>query len=89
MMMRPFAALFLFAACASPVRRIALIASILPLTLAANAVRVLLLVFLSMNIGIGILDTALHEASGVFTFVFVIGSLFLIAGRPQISEAFR
>ena len=80
---------FLFAACRSRARRIALIASIVPLTLVANAIRVLLLVLLSMSVGIEVLDTAMHEGSGVLTFVFVIGALFLIAGRPQINEAFR
>ena len=81
--------MFLFAACKSPVRRVALIAAIIPLTLAANSVRVLLLVLLSMTVGIEVLETAMHEGSGVLTFIFVIGTLFLIAGRPQITEAFR
>ena len=80
---------FLFAACKSRIRRLALIAAIIPLTLAANAVRVLLLVLLSMTVGIEVLETAMHEGSGVLTFIFVIGTLFLIAGRPQITEAFR
>jgi len=80
---------FLFAACPSRARRLILLASILPLTLVANAVRVTLLVVLSMSVGIEVLETALHEASGVLTFVFVLGSLFLIAGRPHITEVFR
>lgn len=79
---------FLFAACRSTPRRIALVASILPLTLVANTLRVLLLVFLSMAFGVELLDTSLHEASGVVTFVFVIGTLFLIADRPKITESF-
>jgi exosortase len=79
---------FLFAACPSRPRRIALLLSILPLTLAANTVRVVLLVFLSMTFGVELLETSLHEASGVVTFVFVIGTLFWIADRPKITEAF-
>jgi len=79
---------FLVAACRSKPRRIALLLSILPLTLAANTVRVLLLVLMSMAFGVELLDTALHEMSGVVTFVVVISTLFLIADRPKITEAF-
>ena len=80
---------FLVASCRSRGRRLAVILSIVPLTLAANTVRVVILVFLSLTFGVEILDTAMHEASGVATFVFVIGSLFWIADRPPIAEAFR
>jgi exosortase len=79
---------FLFAACRSTPRRIALMLAILPLTLAANTLRVLILVIASMNFGVEMLDTAMHEGSGVATFVIVIASLFWIAGRPKITEAF-
>ena len=81
--------LFLVAACTSPARRLAVVLAILPLTLAANTLRVLLLVLISMIAGIDVLDTMAHEGSGVLTFVVVIGSLFLIAGKPPIAEAFE
>ena len=51
---------FLFAECRSPLRRIGLLVSILPLTLVANTLRVLILVFLSMAFGVELLDTAMH-----------------------------
>ena len=79
---------FLFATCHSRVRKGVLLLSILPLTLAANTLRVLLLVLLSMAFGVELLDTAMHEGSGVITFVVVIGTLFWIADRPQITKAF-
>lgn len=79
---------FLVAACRSPLRRVALFASIVPLTLAANTLRVLMLVVMSMLFGIELLDTVLHEASGVVTFIVVISALFVIADRPKITEAF-
>ncbi|MEE3330224.1 MAG: exosortase/archaeosortase family protein [Myxococcota bacterium] len=81
--------LFLVASCTSRARRIAVILAILPLTLVANTLRVLLLVFISMAAGVDILDTMAHEGSGVLTFVVVIGTLFLIAGKPPIAEAFE
>ena len=62
--------------------------AILPLTLAANTLRVLLLVIGSLVFGIELLDTILHEASGVVTFIVVIGTLFWLADRPRITEAF-
>ena len=81
--------LFLISLCRSPARRTAVLLAIVPLTLAANTVRVVLLVFLTLSFGSEILDTAVHEASGVATFVIVIGGLFVIADRPSVIEAFR
>ncbi|MCA9513161.1 MAG: exosortase/archaeosortase family protein [Myxococcota bacterium] len=81
--------LFLVAATRSTARRIAIVAAIVPLTLVANTVRVVLLVFLTRIAGTQILDTMAHEGSGVATFIVVIGTLFWIADRPHLSEAFR
>jgi len=80
--------LFLIATARTHARRIAIAAAILPLTLVANAARVVLLVFLTRMAGAEILDTMAHEGSGVATFVFVIGTLFWLAGRPRLAEAF-
>ena len=82
-------ATFMAALCRSTWRRVALVAAILPLTLAANTLRVLSLVLMSMYFGTGVLDTMLHEASGVATFVVVVGALFLLADRPSLVEALR
>lgn len=81
--------LFVLSACPSPTRRIVVLLSILPLTVATNTLRVFLLVLLSMWFGVDILDTMAHEASGIATFIVVIGSMFVIAGRPAIREAFE
>lgn len=52
------------------------------LAIGANVVRVTLLVLLAQTFGTALLDTALHEASGVATFGVVLGILVWMANSP-------
>jgi exosortase len=60
-------------------RRVALILMAPVLAVGANIVRVTLLVLLAQAFGTQLLDTALHEASGVATFAIVLAILFWMA----------
>jgi len=62
-------------------RRIAAIAAAVPLAIASNIVRVVLLVFVVRWLGIGALETWLHPGSGVLTFVLTL-PVILWLGRP-------
>ena len=42
---------------------------------------------LTEQYGRSLLDTAVHPASGVFTFALVLGALFLFADRERLREA--
>lgn len=56
------------------------------LTLIANSIRVFLLTLVVHYLGVDLLETWLHEGSGMVTFVIVLVGLFLIAGRPPESN---
>jgi exosortase len=73
------AALVLAALSTSHWRRAVLILSAPVLAVGANVVRVTLLVLLAQFFGRGVLDTAMHEASGVATFAVVLVFLIGIA----------
>jgi exosortase len=73
------AALVLAALSASNFRRAALLLSAPLLAIGANIVRVTLLVLIAQLFGTQILDTMIHEASGVATFAIVLVALFSIA----------
>jgi exosortase len=60
-------------------RRVALVAAAPVLAIGANIVRVTLLVLLAQTFGTSLLDTAVHEASGVATFGVVLVILFWMA----------
>ncbi len=60
-------------------RRIALLVAAPLLALGANVLRVTLLVLLTLRFGTELLETAIHEATGVATFAAVLGPLLLIA----------
>jgi exosortase len=60
-------------------RRVAVLAVAIPFALAANVARVTALVLLSLGMGEWILDTPLHEATGVVAFFVILVSLFLVA----------
>jgi exosortase len=62
-------------------RRIAALAAAAPLAIASNIVRVVLLVFVVRWLGMGALETWLHPASGVLTFVLTL-PVILWLGRP-------
>lgn len=80
---------FLLCYCASPVRRTLLVLSFIPLALAANVIRVLTLVLLGHWGSLSLLDTALHEASGVASFAVIIVVLFILADRQTLRNAFE
>lgn len=73
------AALVLAATSTSHWRRLALILCAPLLAVSANVVRVTLLVLIAQAFGTDLLDTMLHEASGVATFGVVLVLLFSIA----------
>lgn len=62
-------------------RKVAILAAAPLLAYAANVVRVLALILLTSQFGDWVLDSPIHPASGVATFVISMGGLFLIAGR--------
>ena len=65
-----------------------LLLSAFPLAVACNVVRVSMLVALANQMGLGLLDTPFHAASGVLTFWAVLAVMILIADRNQLrSEA--
>jgi exosortase len=64
-------------------RRVALLIAAPLLAIVANVLRVALLVLLTRWLGTGLLDTPIHEATGVATFLGVLGPLLLIA-YPRI-----
>jgi exosortase len=74
-------AMALVLAVTSPVawRRAALMIFAPLLAISANVVRVTLLVLLTSSLGTELLDTPIHEATGVATFLGVLGPLILIA----------
>ena len=71
--------------------RVLVLASAAPLAIAANVLRVIALVLLSVWYGTGILDTVVHPLSGVLTFALALPIIFwlLIWGaktRPSSSD---
>ena len=67
-------------------RKVAILAAAPLLAYAANVLRVLLLILLTNRFGDWVLDSPLHPASGVMTFVISMGGLFLIAGKSSPSQ---
>ena len=59
-----------------------LIAAGVVLTLIANSIRVFILTLIVHFMGVDLLETWLHEGSGLATFVIVLVGLFMIAGPP-------
>jgi exosortase len=80
--------IFLVAYCRSPLRRVALLLSFFPLALAANVLRVLILVLMGVVLDMSLLDTVLHEGSGVATFFLVVAVLVWMSDRAALREAF-
>lgn len=68
--------------CPEPRRRIAVLALAAPIAVAANVLRVLLLVLLVNWRGEVVLSTWLHPASGMFTFALALPLIFWI-GTPK------
>jgi exosortase len=67
-------------------RRVALLLAAPLLAVAANVARVLALVLMTRTFGDGLLDTPIHEASGVATFAIVLVALLGIAGSARPTE---
>jgi exosortase len=80
-------AVLLASLCESKTRRWIAYASILPLALGANVIRVLFLVLLYIYVDPNLLDTSLHAGSGVATFFVVLGVLILLTDRPPLARA--
>lgn len=80
-------AVLLASLCESKTRRFLAYVSILPLALAANVLRVIVLVLIFLYIDPTLLDTSLHSASGVAMFFVVLGILILVTDRPSLSRA--
>ena len=60
-----------------------LIASAVVLTLIANSIRVFILTLIVHYYGVDLLETYLHEGSGLATFLIVLVGLFGLAGRQR------
>lgn len=68
-------------------RRLALLASAIPLALVCNILRVTALVLIAKHWGPEVLETSVHPASGVVLFGVVIVALFAIAGPEALRSA--
>lgn len=64
-------------------RRILVLLAAAPVAIAANIVRVILLILLVQWKGIGILDTSWHIVSGWLTFVLALPSIFWLGYMPK------
>ncbi|NOQ14753.1 MAG: exosortase [Methyloprofundus sp.] len=71
--------------CPSITRRILILCIATPLAIGVNVVRVFLLAMLVHWFGIGILDTIIHEISGLLTFVIALPIIFWL-GQPPVEE---
>jgi exosortase len=81
-------AVFMACFCRSPWRRVMLLALAAPLALAANVLRAFVLVLLGALGDVSLLDTALHEASGVAAFFLVLVVLYRFSDQQRLQEAF-
>ena len=80
--------IFLICYCDSPLRRTLLLLACFPLALVANVIRTLFLVIIGVYTDIGLLDTTLHPASGVATFLVVLSLLYWMGDRRAVRSAF-
>lgn len=77
-------AIILAAVCQSKRRRWTLVVLFLPLAMLSNILRVTVLVLLTKEVGLSLLETPIHEASGVASFFLILVILALVAGRPRV-----
>lgn len=68
--------------CPVPWRRVAVLISAAPIAIAANILRVAILVLLVRHYGNGVLETWMHEGSGILTFVLALPIIFWIGSPP-------
>jgi exosortase len=80
-------ALILAYLCASRVRQVLILALAVPLAIACNVLRVAMLALLVDRYGNGILETAMHPASGWLTFMLAGAVLFAIAETGRRSSS--
>jgi exosortase len=67
--------------------KLILLAAALPLALAANVIRIFVLILLSYHVGPWIMESQFHPATGAATFVAVTLALCALAGRRTLREA--
>lgn len=72
----------------SKLRSLGILAAAWILAPAFNVVRTLMLVVLTHHFGDVIVDSPIHEASGVVVFWCILGILFLLADRDELRRAF-
>jgi exosortase len=68
--------------CPVPWRRVAVLLGAAPIAIAANILRVALLVLLVRYYGNSVLETWMHEGSGILTFVLALPIIFWIGSPP-------
>ena len=68
-------------------RRLLVMTLATPLAVAANVLRVILLSFLVLWQGTGILETSIHPLSGMLTFVLALPVIFWLGGPPAPAPA--
>lgn len=68
--------------CPVPWRRVAVLVAAAPIAMAANILRVSILVLLVRYYGNEVLETWMHEASGILTFVLALPLIFWIGSPP-------
>lgn len=73
--------------CSSAWRRVLVIAAAAPLAVAANLLRVLLLVLLVYWQGSDVLATELHTLSGILTFALALPVIFWLGNEPRAERA--
>ncbi len=64
-------------------RRLVVLVLAVPIAIAANWVRMVLLSFLVYWYGIGVLETWMHTGTGMLTFVLALPAIFALGGRPE------
>lgn len=72
--------------CTSILRRIAVLLVAVPLAIAVNIVRVLVLTLLVNWVGLDMLKTSAHEISGMLTFVVALPIVFWLGRNPDETE---
>jgi exosortase len=68
--------------CPVPWRRVAVLVGAAPIAIVANILRVSILVLLVRYYGNGVLDTWMHEASGLMTFALALPLIFWLGSPP-------
>jgi exosortase len=71
----------------SPARRVLVLLSAAPLAIAANALRVIALVFLVVWRGEAILETFIHPLSGMMTFALALPIIFWLGGDASVAKS--